>query len=534
MSALRSLMLSFGIDVEGKKKLDEVDSAVEGILEKVTKLGVGLASVFIFKGITNFIMDTIEVGRSLGLTAEKLGVTVDELERFRYAASMAGVETSFADRALMMFNRQMGEAEIGSKAAGKGLGQLGSGFSAAQLSAMPLQDLIGLVADKFAGMTDKAAKTQLAMKLFGRQGTALIPMFNQGAAGIKKWSEEFDALGGGIGVDFAEKAKLAGNETRKLEFSWKVLSTRLVGDILPAFNKLVTFFIKVVQELEYLQKHSYMAQTALIALCAAAVAALAPFLVSIAPIVAAAEALYLVFDDIFTMFMGGNSVIGDFIDLLFGEGAHKTFVADVKKVFKDFIDWVKDDAIPAVKDFWKWLSDGSGPALTALRLVSDTFHAIYESIKGIVKTLGDLFMGNPEEASKSAGEAGSKMWDYITGGKGDDKLNADAKADFAKRTAPWKGMVDDAAYTKPPTVYASHGPYRDVEGGGQEGQRFNAATGKIDVTVHVDARDTGADAGAIRQGVAQGVKDGLTHDDVKRVMQTLPWAPGMPIPKAKP
>lgn len=532
MSALRSLLLSFGIEVQGKEKLDKVDSAVEGILEKVTKLGTGLASVFLLKGIGGFITDTIELGQELKFSAERLGVTVDELERFRFAAGQVNVETTFADRALMMFNRQLGEAEIGSKAAGKGLGQLATGFSAQQLASMPLNDLLGHVADKFQSITDKGQKTQLAMKLFGRQGTALIPMLNEGSAGLKKLNEDFDALGGGIGEDFAERAAAAPNEIKTLQFAWKVLSTRLVGDVLPAVVKFIQLLTKIVLELEYLQKHSYMAQTALIALCVAAVAALAPFLVSIAPIVAAGEALYLIFDDIFTMFMGGNSVIGDFIDLLFGEGAHKTFVEDIKKAFKDFIDWVKDDAIPAVKAFWRWLSDDSGPALAALRVVSDTFHAIYESIKGIVKVLGALALGNPDEAGKAADDASSKVWRFITGGKSDEQLTAEAKEQFAKKSAPWQGMVDSAT-SAPEPVYASHGPYRDVEGGGQDGQRFNAATNKIEVNVTVDAKDTGANANAVRQGVAQGIQEGLTHEDVKRTMQTLPWAPGMPIPKQK-
>ena len=124
-SPLRSLLVGWEIEVSGAEKLDKVEGSLDSIMTKLRRVATSLASVFVIKQMANFITDQIDAGAALSLTAEKLGITTDELERYRYAAGMSGVDTQAAERALMMFNRQLGEAEIGTKAAGKGIGELG-------------------------------------------------------------------------------------------------------------------------------------------------------------------------------------------------------------------------------------------------------------------------------------------------------------------------------------------------------------------------------------------------------------------------
>lgn len=77
---------------------------------------------------------------------------------------------------------------------------------------------------------------------------------------------------------------------------------------------------KAVPKYELADK-TLLGRTALIAPGATALAMFAPIVFAMAPVIAAATALYLAFDDVFTMFQGGNSLIGDFIDTFFGKGA---------------------------------------------------------------------------------------------------------------------------------------------------------------------------------------------------------------------
>lgn len=520
---LRSLLLGFGIQVDGKEKLDKVDSTVENILKKVERLGTSLATVFLVKGITSFVTDAIEAGRNLALTAEKAGVTTDELERYRYAATMAGVSTEAADLALMRFNRQLGEAELGSKGAAKGIAQVGGGFTAAQLSSMPLGEMLGHLADRMAGLTDKGAKTQLVMKLFGRQGASLIPMLDKGSAGLKKWSDEFDALGGGIGSDFAEKSKEAGAGLKRLDFVFSVLKTRIVADVLPAVEKITLGFTKLLVSLEWLVKHSYTAQTALIALGAVAAWAFTPFLLSILPIVAAMGVLYLIFDDFYTLMMGGRSVMGDFIDALFGKNAHKTFVADVKEKFKEFIDWVKDTAIPFIKDFGKALEWAFTNAIPAIKW-------LVEKVGEVLTVMKPLLMmatgSDRKDVDAAFREGGIKLF-----GKTDAEMNAEAKVRRAEEDAlNTPGGYSAREPSIPSTSNSSISPPIPQGGGGVSGgPNPNMSAPNFDIDVNISVGQN-ASTTEIQRAAKDGVTEALTSEDVGHVMRALPWAPGMPIP----
>ena len=56
-------------------------------------------------------------------------------------------------------------------------------------------------------MEDGAGKTALAIKLFGKSGADLIPLLNQGRAGIKELTDEAAKLGIVISTETAAKAE---------------------------------------------------------------------------------------------------------------------------------------------------------------------------------------------------------------------------------------------------------------------------------------------------------------------------------------
>src|SRR5690606_19760346 len=51
------------------------------------------------------------------------------------------------------------------------------------------------LAERFSRMEDGAGKTEIAVRLFGDSGARLIPLLNQGAAGMASMAEQSDILG---------------------------------------------------------------------------------------------------------------------------------------------------------------------------------------------------------------------------------------------------------------------------------------------------------------------------------------------------
>lgn len=79
--------------------------------------------------------------------------------------------------------------------AGSPLQALGVATTNADGTQRSFNDILLDTADKFKAMPDGAAKTTLAIQLFGRSGKDLIPVLDQGSQGIQALGDEADKLG---------------------------------------------------------------------------------------------------------------------------------------------------------------------------------------------------------------------------------------------------------------------------------------------------------------------------------------------------
>jgi phage-related protein len=129
----------------------------------------------------------------------------------------------------------MHNAAGGSKSAAKALADVG--VSGKAISSGNMDQALSSIADKFKEMKDGPEKTALALQVFGRQGKALLPILNQGSAGVGKLKEEMDKAGlsmGGKQVAAAMKMKAA---QRDLNTQVEGLKVRLGNALLPALSK---------------------------------------------------------------------------------------------------------------------------------------------------------------------------------------------------------------------------------------------------------------------------------------------------------
>ena len=77
----------------------------------------------------------------------------------------------------------LSEAGSGSKSANETLSALGLTFK--ELQALEPDKQFEVLADRISGLKDPADRTRAAVELFGRAGADLLPLFEQGAAGIE-------------------------------------------------------------------------------------------------------------------------------------------------------------------------------------------------------------------------------------------------------------------------------------------------------------------------------------------------------------
>jgi hypothetical protein len=109
------------------------------------------------------------------------------------------------------------------------------------------------IADKFQTYEDGAAKSALAMQLFGKTGANLVPVLNAGSAGIKKLSDESDRLGNTISTELAESSAQLNDNLDRLRVLSGNAAQSVATKLTPA---LVSLTDAMIANIEKVSEHS--------------------------------------------------------------------------------------------------------------------------------------------------------------------------------------------------------------------------------------------------------------------------------------
>jgi hypothetical protein len=108
-------------------------------------------------------------------------------------------------------------------------------------------DVLKDVADKFATYEDGAAKTALAVQLFGKSGANLIPVLNAGAEGIQAMSDESDKLGNTINTRTAQAAAEFNDNLDRLAVLSGNAAKSMSESLLPSLVSITDAMIEGIQ-----------------------------------------------------------------------------------------------------------------------------------------------------------------------------------------------------------------------------------------------------------------------------------------------
>lgn len=359
MTVLREVLARFGLQIEGAEKLRSMTSGIDGAVGALRTLGAALAGGAVVKSLTSFAMHMAEVGGELEDSSKVLGVNTQALQEWRYAAKLVGVGTEELNGSLMIFNRNLDEAGQGSKAQAEAFKRLGVNIKDPQGNLRDIDGLLTDVAQAFSQMENGSEKAGAASALFGRSGAKLLPLLSQGAEGVAELKREFYELGGGATPEMIEAADAFGDEVDRMDTALLSLKAHIATFILPAFTRVVNVAKDAIGWFTRLSKNSHIVELALGAAAAAATYFGGAFLAGFAgPIAIAAVfavaigAVILVVDDLITLFEGGQSVLGAFIDEMFGVGTAAEIVQDLKDAW--------DGAVMAISDAKFALADFLG------------------------------------------------------------------------------------------------------------------------------------------------------------------------------
>jgi len=164
-------------------------AAFRSVVPETSKLGMALSDItkgvvignLITKGITaavgaikNTIASIPEFASradEIGKTAQKLGLTTDALQRYRFAAAHANVDTNVLNTAFQTMTKG-----LGSGALFKSLEKVDASLAAQVKKAKTVDEAFKMITAAAKGYTDTGQRTAVMMAAFGKAGNQLVPM----------------------------------------------------------------------------------------------------------------------------------------------------------------------------------------------------------------------------------------------------------------------------------------------------------------------------------------------------------------------
>lgn len=161
---------------------------------------------------------TASMGQNFLSMSDRTGISVETLSAMDYAASQAGTTIDEFEAGIKNMQKSMVNAADGTKENIEVFEKLG--LTVANLRGMKPDDQFLKIADAMGKVKDPSTRAALAMKIFGKSGTELLPMLKEGQGGLRALIQRATELGIVLST---QDAIAAADFNNKLDELWKVV-----------------------------------------------------------------------------------------------------------------------------------------------------------------------------------------------------------------------------------------------------------------------------------------------------------------------
>ncbi len=363
--ALREIFARFSTRFDGSalrrgnSQVAGLTGRLGGALGSLRTLGRAFAALEIVRivagwigAVRGFISSITEAGDELDKTSRVIGISSGELQEWRHAAKLSGVEASSFSQGLIRIQNNMRQSLITpTSSAALAFRRLGVDLRDADGNMRNVSDVLTDMADPLQGLASDSERVAILTALAGRSGARMGPLFEQGREGIEAMRGELEALGGGASQDMIQAAADLTDAQARLDLATLSLKSRIATALLPIIESSVESLTQMVSWVSQNEEAGRLFEATLYTLAAAIIYVAVVALIGTFPlwlaaivifglIVVVIGAIILVVEDLITWFRGGESVIGSFIDAMLALAGIS--MADVRAEINSVFDALRD------------------------------------------------------------------------------------------------------------------------------------------------------------------------------------------------
>ena len=171
------------------------DTALGTLKKFAAPLAALAASLSVKKVVDDSIASFSDLAGSVKSLQRVVGGSTEEVSGLLGVMRMSGIDSDRAQTSLTLFSKALARAGQDAEKTAALTAAMSTEFLDASGNMKPMSEILPGLADHFKSMPDGAEKTALAVQLFGRQGTLMLPMLNKGAEGMAAMQARAKELG---------------------------------------------------------------------------------------------------------------------------------------------------------------------------------------------------------------------------------------------------------------------------------------------------------------------------------------------------
>jgi len=188
----------------------------------------------------------------------RTGFTAERLSELQYAAQISGTNLNALEKGVKRMAKTITDASEGMTTYQRAFDRIGVNYE--ELARLKPEQQFDAIAEAIARVEDPTIRAATAQDIFGRAGTQLLPLFDQGVDGMRRLSEKAHELGRIYDEEAAAKAARLVDAQTSLKTAFQGLAVSLAENIVPALSKLVEGISSIVGKFnQWAQAHPGLA-----------------------------------------------------------------------------------------------------------------------------------------------------------------------------------------------------------------------------------------------------------------------------------
>lgn len=202
--------------------------------------GATVAGTAIFGLATNAAATADEIDKM----SQKIGISTDAYQEWSYVMGQNGMDIDKLSTGMKTLVAQMDSAASGTASAQENFEKLGVSIYNADGSLKDQETMLNEVMHALADMENGTEKARLATELFGRAGSEMMPMLNQGSAAMDELTQRAHELGLVMSEDAVDAGVKLGDTIDDIKQSFAMIGTNLGAAVIPIVQQFADVIIE--------------------------------------------------------------------------------------------------------------------------------------------------------------------------------------------------------------------------------------------------------------------------------------------------